>query len=328
VNLTAGPWPSLAFLALLALGAMQREPATAHASAAHASTAHASAAHASTAHASTAHASAAHASAPASSTTATDRVVRDLAYGPHARQRFDLYPPTRPQGAPTIFFVHGGGWRNGDKAGLQTIGAKAERWTAAGAFVVSTNYRLLPDADPLEQARDVARALAKAQSVVASRGGDPRGFVLMGHSAGAHLVALLAASPALVREAGAQPWRASVLLDAGSVDVVATMNSRRGRLPLFDDAFGDDPGFWREVSPMHRLSTATAPVLAVCAEGRRDSCDDNRGFVEKARALGGRAELMPTPLNHMQINRELGENNAYTRSIEAFLRSVGVTIGG
>ncbi|MFZ5637597.1 MAG: alpha/beta hydrolase [Pseudomonadota bacterium] len=284
----ARPWPSLAFLLLLGMGALQREPATALAQ-----------------------------PAPVAAET-----LRDVAYGPHPRQRFDVHLPANPRGAPTIFFVHGGGWQRGDKAGA--LGDKARHWTAAGAIVISTNYRLLPEADPVEQAADVAGALAKAQSVVAARGGDPDAFALMGHSAGGHLVALLAASPELARAAGARPWRANVLLDAGAVDVVQRMEA--GPPALLANAFGDDPGFWRKASPLHRLEARIAPTLAVCASGRPDSCAAHRAFVDKARALGGRAQLLPKPLDHAAINRTLGSDAGYTREIDDFLRDAGLPL--
>lgn len=285
------PWPSFAFLVVLAVGALQREQA----------------------------------SAAAPTVAPPAAVEADIAYGTHPRQRFDLHAPANPRGAPTIFFVHGGGWRRGDKT--HAIGAKAAHWTAAGAFVVSTNYRLVPDADPVEQAHDVARALAAAQREVARRGGDPEAFALMGHSAGAHLIALLAASPRVVQEAGVRPWRATVLLDAGAIDVVSTLESGRGKA-IFDNAFGRDPAFWRAASPMHQLQARTAPLLAVCAAARVIACAENRAFAEKARGYGGRAEVLPKPLDHAQINRLLGLDAAYTRDIDAFLRSAGLRLGG
>lgn len=288
------PWPSFAFLVVLAIGALQRESASA-------------------------------AVLSASETARPAAIEADIAYGPHPRQRFDLHAPATPRGASTVFFVHGGGWRLGDKR--QALGAKAAHWTAAGAFVISTNYRLVPDADPVEQARDVARALAAAQREVARRGGDPEAFALMGHSAGAHLIALLAASPGIAEEAGVRPWRATVLLDAGAIDVVSTLESGRGKA-IFDNAFGRDPAFWQAASPMHQLQARTAPVLAVCAASRAVACAENRAFVEKARGFGGRAELLPRNLNHAQINRLLGVDAAYTRDIDGFLRSAGLRLGG
>ncbi len=291
------PWPGLAFVLLLALGAVFRQPAP----------------------------------AAARTTAAIAPATREIAYGPDPAQRFDVYLPNTPlqagmNGTPTIFYVHGGGWRRGDKAMRGLIEAKQKRWTAAGAIVISANYRMLPDTDPIEQARDIARAVAKAQDTVASLGGDPDGFVLMGHSAGAHLIGLLAASPAMIRQAGVKPWRASVLLDGGAIDTEATMQGRN--LPLFGEAFGKDPAYWRAASPLAQLNARTAPVLAVCASGRRDSCAANRLFLDKAARFGTRTQLLAKPMSHKEINRDLGEDNDYTREVEAFLRGVGVPLQG
>jgi arylformamidase len=265
-------------------------------------------------------------SAAHAATRSDAAAMRDIAYGTHARQRYDLYLPAQPKGAPTIFYVHGGGWRRGDKALAGLIDAKQRRWIDAGAIVISTNYRFVPDADPVEQARDIGRAVASAQAQVAKLGGDPNSFVLMGHSAGAHLVALLASSPNLQRDTGVKLWRGSVLLDSGAIDVVQTMRSPHA--PLFDAAFGSDPTLWEAASPMHQLSGKTAPILAVCASARRVSCAPNQRFLAKAQGFGTRTQLLPTPLNHMQINRDLGQDNDYTREVEAFIRSLGVRLGG
>src|SRR4029079_2679374 len=99
----------------------------------------------------------------------------------------------------------GGGWRTGDKRSRGVVGNKVRRWSRAGIIVVSVNYRLLPGTDPVEQARDVARALATAQARLTEWGGDPGKVVLMGHSSGAHLVALLDARPSLATSVGARP---------------------------------------------------------------------------------------------------------------------------
>ena len=286
------PWPGLAFVLLLALGAAFRQPAP----------------------------------AAAQATTSAAPAMQEIAYVPDPAQRFDIYLPSQVKGAPTIFYVHGGGWRRGDKSMRGLIEAKQKRWTAAGAIVISANYRMLPDTDPLEQARDIARAVAKAQGTAASLGGDPDGFVLMGHSAGAHLIGLLAASPTMIRQAGVKPWRASVLLDGGAIDTEATMQGRH--LPLFETAFGKDPAYWRAASPLAQLNAKTAPLLAVCASGRRDSCPANRLFLDKAARFGTRTQLLEKPMSHMEINRDLGEDNDYTREVEAFLRNFGVPLRG
>ena len=167
-------------------------------------------------------------------------VVRlaDRAYGPHSAQRYDVYLPSRRpmQTMPIIVMVHGGGWAHGDKAHAPVVDNKVRRWVPRNVALVSVNYPMLPETPPLEQARHVARALASVQRDAPSWGGDPRQVVLMGHSAGAHLVALLTAHPPFTQAEGALPWLGTVSLDSAAFDVVAVMSGRH--LALYDRAFG------------------------------------------------------------------------------------------
>jgi acetyl esterase/lipase len=259
-------------------------------------------------------------SAPAAPLPAGARVVRDVAYGSDPRQRFDVYAPAGAHDAPVILMVHGGGWRRGDKSMSNVVANKVAYWVPRGVVVISVNYRMLPDTLPLEQARDVARALSLAQRRAAEWGGAPDRFVLMGHSAGAHLVSLLAAEPQLAREQGARPWRGTVSLDSACLDVVQTM--RGPHLPLYDQAFGTNPADCLAASPYQHLVAASAPVLAVCSSRRRDSCPQAHAFVDKVQPLGGRARVLEEDLSHGEINKTLGEPSDYTTGVDAFLRSV------
>ncbi|HRI17058.1 MAG TPA: alpha/beta hydrolase, partial [Burkholderiaceae bacterium] len=87
-------------------------------------------------------------------------VLRDVAYGEHRLQRLDVYRPAKAQGAPIIVMVHGGAWRLGNKSMGRGVANKVSHWVGKGWLLVSLDYRLLPEARPLEQARDVASALA------------------------------------------------------------------------------------------------------------------------------------------------------------------------
>ncbi len=251
---------------------------------------------------------------------AATRIQRDVAYGPDARQRFDVYAPQQARGAPVIFMVHGGAWAFGDKGSETVVRNKAARWVPQGFVFISANYRMLPDAAPLEQARDVARALAAAQEQAASWGGDGARFILMGHSAGAHLVSLISAVPGIALDLGARPWLGTVELDSAALDVESIMRARH--LRLYDRAFGRDPAGWAAASPLARLSRRGAPFLAVCSTRRRDSCPAARAFAAKARAFGTRANVLEENLTHRDINARLGEDGDYTRAVDAFLETL------
>lgn len=259
----------------------------------------------------------------ASALPAGTRVVRDVAYGEDPRQRFDVYLPPAAKRAPAILLVHGGSWTFGDKDHPGLIPDKAAYWLPKGYALISINYRMLPDTPPIGQARDAARALAAAQRRAAAWGVDRDRFALMGHSAGAHLVALLAADPGLLRDAGATAPRAAVMLDSAAYDVERLMQGRHPR--LYDRAFGADPAAWRAASPYGRLSKRSLPMLAVCSTRHvMGSCAQARAFERKAAPLGVRVEVLPQDLTHMQINRMLGSPSAYTEKVAAFLRSIGV----
>lgn len=247
------------------------------------------------------------------------RRLPDLAYGSDPAQRLDVYLPARPNGE-AVLLVHGGGWKCGDKADRAVVANKLAHWSARGIVVVSVDYRMLPQADPLQQAGDVGSALAYAQRHAREWGADPARFVLVGHSAGAHLSALLGADPALARAHGAAAWRGTVALDSAALDATATM--RAPHLPLYDEAFGNDSTYWRQVSPTLQLQRGAPPILLVCSSGRAMSCVQARGFAAAAQRLGVRAEVLPEALSHREINESLGVAGAYTDAVDAFIASL------
>lgn len=250
----------------------------------------------------------------ASARAGTSPTLPDIPYGPAPEQRFDLYVPQRSKGAPLILMVHGGAWRLGDKEMGRVVDNKVARWVPRGIALASINYRMQPKAPPLEQARDVAKALAAIQQDAEKFGIDRDNIVLMGHSAGAHLIALLAARPDLQDEAGVRPWRGTVLLDSGALDVPAIMNGRH--LPLYDRAFGSDPADWLAASPYQQLRQATGPILAVCSSRRANACQQAGNFVAKAREFGTQAAVLPLDKTHGEINAQLGDEAAYTAEVE------------
>lgn len=256
----------------------------------------------------------------AASLPADMRIVRDVPYGGDAKQRFDVYAPRQARSAPIIFMVHGGAWRIGDKAAKSVIVNKVARWVPMGFILISTNYRLLPQADPMRQARDVARALAVAQNQAASWGGDGGKFILMGHSAGAHLVSLLATAPQISSGIISTSWLGTISLDTAALDVVKIMEEKHAR--LYDRAFGRNPEYWRSVSPFHAVTGEARPILVVCSTRRGDSCRQADRFVAKASSLGVKATTLKQNLSHREINLRLGKDKRYTVEVESFMASL------
>jgi arylformamidase len=252
------------------------------------------------------------------------RLVRDVSYGTDEQQRMDVYLPQQATGVPVIFMVHGGGWRRGDKGANTVVENKMARWVPKGFIFISVNYRLLPKASPLEQAQDITNSLAAAQGKAATWGGDPAKFILMGHSAGAHLVALLGASPAMALKSGARPWLGTISLDSAVLDVVQLMEAKH--YPLYDHAFGNDPAYWKKASPFQTLSANATPFLLVCSSRRSDSCPQAHQFAAKTASLNVRASVLEQDLSHKDINQQLGSVGSYTNAVESFMATLDESV--
>ena len=159
-----------------------------------------------------------------------------------ARQSLDVY--TRPdlKGAPVILFFHGGGWQIGDK--LVAAQQKPAGFVPEGYLFVSANYRFRPRATLDDILSDCAAAVRWVAGHAAEYGGDGRRVFLFGHSAGAHLAALLATDHRYLQAAGLQPdiLRGAVPLDMGFYDVAAAARTAwdASRAAMIATVFGKD----------------------------------------------------------------------------------------
>lgn len=142
------------------------------------------------------------------------RVIRDLAYGEHKRQKLDVYlPKTADEPNPVLVFVHGGSWQYGSKNEYYFLG---KAFASHGFTVVIVNYRLYPEVKFPEFVRDLARALKWTRGHIAKYRGDPQKIFLMGHSAGAYTVGLIGFDESHLRAVGGdQNWIRGMVALAG-----------------------------------------------------------------------------------------------------------------
>jgi acetyl esterase/lipase len=129
-------------------------------------------------------------------------VTGDLSYGPLSRQKLDVYAPLAPGPHPVIVFIYGGGWESGARGHYRFV---AENLTRHGYAVVIPDYRVYPEARFPTFIEDAAQALRWVRDNVATYGGDPARLVLMGHSAGAHIGAMLALDRRYLAKSGMTP---------------------------------------------------------------------------------------------------------------------------
>ncbi|MBX2805903.1 MAG: alpha/beta hydrolase [Hyphomicrobiales bacterium] len=121
-------------------------------------------------------------------------VSSDLSYGPLEAQRLDIYTPETSENhsLPVIVFFYGGRWTEGRKQDYAFVG---HRLAKQGFIVVIPDYRKYPNVKFPVFVEDGAAATAWVHSYIADHGGDPDRLFLAGHSAGAHIAALIAVDP-------------------------------------------------------------------------------------------------------------------------------------
>ncbi len=187
--------------------------------------------------------------------------TKDIPYGEHAKQKLDLTVPKGAKDFPTVLFIHGGAWREGDRRLYGTLG---RRFAEAGVGLAATSYRLSPEVKHPEHVKDVARAFAWLHANIAKHEGSADRLYVMGHSAGGHLAALLALDPTYLDELkvprgaikGAIPMSGVYLVTALPADT-------KGILKIMPDAFGSDREVCHAASPVTHVKNATCPFLVL-----------------------------------------------------------------
>jgi len=232
--------------------------------------------------------------------------VRGVSYcsGPEGdafRHSLDLFLPRGRKDYPVVLLVHGGAWIFGDNRCCGLYSSVGEFLASRGIGAVLPNYRLSPGVKHPEQIKDVARAFAWTRAHIAEYGGRPDQLFLVGHSAGGHLVSLLATDQKYLAAEGLRtedikgvisvsgvyripPGELHVTLggttqEAFRWDELFPVRSQGGRswayaagLPgipfssnLFGKVFGDDPRVREDASPLNHVRPGLPPFLLCCA---------------------------------------------------------------
>lgn len=221
-------------------------------------------------------------------------------------QSLDIYAPENAQKAPVMIYVHGGSWSKGDKA---HVDAAPKFFNKAGWIFVSINYRLLPAGKHPHNIQDVASAVAWVHSHIAEHGGDPSKIFLFGHSAGAHLVALLATDDRRLKEAGKDLsiLRGVIPLDTNAYNLPELVKTTGA---FYGQIFGSDPDTLRDASPYAHVASGKGipPILLFhSGTGAEQRSAQGKAFLAKLREAGVNAELVPSlEQTHGDINRQLG----------------------
>ena len=209
-------------------------------------------------------------------------IKRNIPYAQpaHERQVLDVYAPRDAKNRPVVFWIHGGGWQTGDKTSVQL---KPQVFVEKGFVFVSTNYRLLPDVDMATIFRDIAKSIRWVYDHIADHGGDPQRLLVMGHSAGAQLAALVSIDDRYLKAEGLSLdiIKGCVPVDGDTYDVPAIIETAETRrrvhgLPQAKfghrEKFGNDPAKHRDFSAVTHVAKdkGIPPFLILYVAGHPD----------------------------------------------------------
>lgn len=263
------------------------------------------------------------------------RVTRDIPYAtPHERQVLDVHAPPGAKGLPVVFWIHGGGWQTGDKT---MVALKPKAFTDAGFLFVSINHRLLPTVEMGAITRDVASALGWVHKNIAAHGGDPTRLLVMGHSSGGQLAALMCTDDRYAKTEGFSlaMIKGCVPVDADTFDIpaiieVAETRARVHQLPLptygHRQKFGNDPAKHRDFSAVTHVAPnkGIPPFLILHIAGHPDTGAQARRLAAVLGEAGIPVKVVAgREATHASINNNLGApNDPVTAELFAFVAKV------
>lgn len=211
-------------------------------------------------------------------------VKRDVVFDAKHQLALDVFQPKDVSHAPVVVFFFGGSWKSGKRQWYSWVGEALAR---RGVVVVIPDYRLWPEVKMEGFMSDGARAVAWAHAHAGEYGGDPDKLFVMGHSAGAHIGALLATDAHWLKEVGMQPRQLSGFIGlAGPYDF----------LPLKEQDYIDMFGSTHEQQllsqPVHFVNGDEPPMLLM--QGTSDKIVAPKNAKSLARLL--RAQNEPVEL--------------------------------
>jgi arylformamidase len=263
-----------------------------------------------------------------SALAADPQVHRDLAYAEPAneRQTLDVFSPAEGKDHPVVLWIHGGGWKKGDKNGVQK---KPQVFTEKGFVFVAINYRFFPQVTIKEMTGDVAKAIHWVHDHAKEYGGDPNSIFVMGHSAGAHLAALVCTDDRYLKAEGLSLSiiKGCVPIDVSAYDIPKRLKDGGTVKPAtLKELFGDTEEAQRDVSPAAHAAKGKniSSFLILHVADRPDTKAQSEWFADKLKEAGVSATVVAAEgKTHGTINSDLGlPDDKPTKAMWEFLERV------
>lgn len=222
---------------------------------------------------------------------------------------------------PVMIYVHGGGWREGDKTDFSA--EQVKYFTDQGFVVVSANYRLSSQIQYPAYHQDVAAAIAWVVNNIQQYGGNSESLSVAGFSSGADMAALITTDNQFLAEVGVSPQniRCAILLDAGGYNLTNIIDNNE----VYIDVFGTTTEILASASPINYLiANQYLPDFLIITRGNIKRINDATLFYDKLRAGDHSAQLVSAdPLLHLEVEKSLGLNSdeIITPTITDFLKN-------
>lgn len=255
------------------------------------------------------------------------KVHRGLPYADtkNERQTLDVYTAPKGKDQPVVLWIHGGGWKAGDKGNVQK---KPQAFVDKGFLFVSTNYRFVPDVTVKEMTGDIAKAIRWVHDHAKEYGGDPKSIFVMGHSAGAHLAALVSTDERYLKAEGLplSIIKGCVPVDTAVYDVKKQIDSIGPvRAATYSSVFGKDEASQKEFSPITHVAKGKniPPFLILHVADRPDSKAQSQLLADRLKDAGVSAKVVAAEgTTHATINANLGKSgDGPTQEMWDFLSS-------
>lgn len=227
-------------------------------------------------------------------------VVNTVSYGPHVRQRMDVWYQTDELKRPGVFLIHGGWWSSGDKKYMTEI---SRSYAEQGYVVFNINYRLSTDASWPAQRTDTLDAIATARRHAALWSFDPNNYVIVGFSAGGHLAGAAGTYknglPGLRGVVGISPVISPLTAYTEGTDTF-DLEKRKLRESAIKLAGGCEPTgkcarVWASMEVPWHASRGDAPMLVVHSEDEFVSAEHGKQLKEHLRQVGVPVTIVTEP---------------------------------
>jgi acetyl esterase/lipase len=252
-------------------------------------------------------------------------LIHGIAYGTLPRQMLDVYIPKDKSltAKPVVVFFYGGSWDSGDRSDYKFV---AEALTSRGFVVVIPDYRLFPEVVFPEFVFDAAKAARWVKDNAKNYKGDPNKVFLVGHSAGAHIAAMLTLDQQYLASVDLKPKDFSGMIGlAGPYDFLPVKTDRLRTI------LGPEGQRWKS-QPIHFVTGDNPPTLLMV--GLKDDTVWPRNtfnLAAKIKEAGGSVEVLQYPnYSHVEMVAKLAKpfrkKDDLLDAIAHFIESHAITI--